>query len=70
MRIYSELTKQYYDKEETVSIKNTKQAGLYMKYGVFPVDIYWEEESDVLVFIFSKRETKNLYQMWKNYCLE
>jgi hypothetical protein len=50
--------------KETVNILNTKQAGLYIKNGVKPVDLYWNE--GYLVFVFSKDDTRELYTKWLN----
>lgn len=70
MRVYSDFTQKYYEKEEAVPVKIVKQAGLYIKYGVRPVDLFWDDDENCLVFMFSKKETKDLFQMWKSYCLE
>lgn len=68
MRLYSDCFDRYYEKDECIPIKNTKQAGLYIKYNAFPVDIFWEDSPDnengTLVFMFKKSDTKNLYQLW------
>lgn len=47
--------------KEIVKILNPKQAGLYIKHGVRPIDLIY---TDVLVFLFDKKDTEKLYQMW------
>ena len=47
--------------KEIVKIINPKQAGLYIKHGIKPIDMVY---TDVLVFIFDKEETNKLYQLW------
>ncbi|WP_270940898.1 hypothetical protein [Romboutsia lituseburensis] len=51
-------------KENIVRILNPKQAGLYVKNGVKPIDL---EYTDALVFIFEKNEiTAELHKKWLN----
>ena len=48
----------------TVRILNPKQAGLYIKHGVKPIDIVY---TDALVFIFERNEkTAELHRKWLN----
>jgi hypothetical protein len=49
---------------DVVHILNTKQAGLYVKHGVKPIDLYWSD--GVLVFVFTKAETNKLFTKWLN----
>lgn len=50
--------------KETVRILNPKQAGLYIKNGVKPLDLIY---TDALVFIFEKNEeTMKLHKKWLN----
>lgn len=49
---------------ETVRILNPKQAGMYVKNGVKPLDLVF---TDVLVFIFPKNKlTAELHRKWLN----
>lgn len=50
---------------ETIDIVNVRQAGLYIKNGVKPIDIYWGY--DKLVFKFVREETKEVYDKWCRY---
>ena len=53
---------------------NIKQQIFYLENGVFPIDIYtsFDEKNDrkIIVMIFEKEKTKELYQKWKNYDVE
>ena len=59
---YSKFFDRDYDDTNTVRIVNTKQFGLYIKYGVMPVDILCDKET--LVFIFNKEDTRRVYDLW------
>lgn len=49
---------------EICRILNPKQAGLYIKHGVKPIDIVY---TDALVFIFERNEkTAELHRKWLN----
>lgn len=69
----SNLNPRSYSAKEVVRIVNPKQKDLYIKHRVFPIDIYpsiGEDEKDVIVYIFLKEETKELFQKWVNHELE
>lgn len=65
---YSRLTGRYYNLVGSVRILNTAQATFYMSRDVFPLDIYiskdFKNDRKVLVFLFSREETKELYDEW------
>lgn len=65
---YSKLTGRYFNLFETVRILNTTQATFYVTKGVLPLDVYaskdFKNNRDVLVFLFSKEDTKELYNEW------
>lgn len=65
---YSKLTGRYYNFVGTVRILNTAQATFYMSKDVFPLDIYiskdFKNNRKVLVFLFSREDTKELYDEW------
>lgn len=50
---------------ETIEIVNIKQASMYIKHDVNPVDIYYGK--DRLVFLFNKEETREVYDKWCRY---
>lgn len=54
-------------KKETVKIINFKQAGLYIKNGLQPEKIYYD---DHLVFEFDKEASNPLYTKWLNRTLK
>lgn len=59
-----------YNEHEVCRIVNWKQAKMYIKHNVYPIDMYTsvgKNDEDVLVFIFLIAETKDLFQAWKNY---
>lgn len=47
---------------DTVKIVNTKQAGMYIKHGLQPINLYWNDNK--LVFEFDKQATKPLFDLW------
>ena len=56
---------------EVNRICNIKQQIFYMDSGVFPIDIYpsYDDKNDrkIIVMIFEKEKTKELYQKCKSY---
>ena len=56
---------------EVNRICNIKQQIFYMDSGVFPIDIYpsYDDKNDrkIIVMIFEKEKTKELYKKWKSY---
>ena len=64
--------KNYY-REEVCRIVNQKQMKLYVKNKVYPIDMYSSldnDGNDIVVYIFLKEETKDLYQAWIAHELE
>lgn len=51
-----------------VNIINTKQAMLYIKHGIKPLDIY--ADNNKLIYVFSKDQTKELFNKWCKYELK
>lgn len=66
--LISSLTGKYYDEKDAIRIVNTKQAAFYWKNGIKPISIYPSEDlktgENILVFVFSKSRTKELYKEW------
>lgn len=60
-----------YTQSEVVRICNVKQQIFYIGSGVYPIDIYtsYDDKNDrkIIVMIFEKEKTKELYQKWLNY---
>ena len=51
---------------EKVNIVNIRQASLYIKHGLKPIDIFY---TDKIVFVFYADETKELFELWKTHAL-
>ena len=60
-----------YKYNEVVRICNVKQQIFYLSSCVYPIDIYtsYDDKNDrkIIVMIFEKDKTKELYQKWLNY---
>jgi len=56
------------ENNETVKIVNLKQATLYIKHGVKPINVYVGFK-DKLIFEFNKVDTEDLFTKWCNYQL-
>ena len=52
------------ENKDKIKIVNYKQASMYIKYGVKPIDLYY---TDTLVFVFNRNETKEVYDKWCKY---
>ena len=63
--IQTKLNPRDYYLNEVCRILNPKQQTLYLKHGVYPVDMYTSIDSktnnDVIVMLFDKSETTDLY---------
>lgn len=63
-----------YAPSEVCRIVNPKQSMLYIKHRLFPIDMYTSIDAktgnDILVMIFDKEESQELYQAWCNHELE
>lgn len=74
MKIKTNLKPRDYIANEVVRIVNIKQQILYVKNQVYPIDMYTsvDEETNniVLVMIFSKDDTIEVYKKWRNYELD
>ena len=72
--VESHLTGLEYATQDVVRILNPKQQLLYVKAGLYPLDLYTsideKTDKDVLVMIFSREESYPLYQKWCNHELE
>ncbi len=74
MRIPTHLKPRDYVLKDVVRIVNPKQQLLYIKNQIYPIDIYTSIDSktgnDILVMIFFKSETTEVYIKWCNYELK
>lgn len=59
---------------EVVRIVNMKQALLYIKNQVYPIDIYTsiddKTNNAILAMVFLKKDTVEVYKKWCNYNLD
>lgn len=66
--IKSALTGKNYNLAHTVRLLNAKQCAFYIENSVMPVDIYVSKDyitgKPMLVFLFDKSETRELYAQW------
>ncbi len=66
--IYSTLKHNFYDEKDAIRIINTSQASFYWHSGVQPLTIYPSNDlktgKEIIVFIFPKSKTKELYKKW------
>ena len=66
--MYSTLRKIEYDEKDSIRIVNPKQAAFYWSKGLQPISIYpsrdYVTNDPVLVFIFKKSDTKELFTEW------
>lgn len=74
MKIKSNISSIEYVSSDVVRIINPKQQSFYLSNEVYPIDIYtsYDEKSNkkLIVMIFEKNKTKELYKKWCNYDLE
>lgn len=72
--ILTNLHPKNYAPNEVCRIVNPKQSMLYIKHRLFPIDMYTSIDAktgnDILVMIFDKEESQELYQAWCNHELE
>lgn len=74
MKIRTNLNPRDYTSKEVVRIVNIKQQIFYVSSGVYPIDVYtsYDERNDrkIIVMIFLKSDTLEVYQKWCDYDLE
>ena len=66
----SNISGKQYLLKDVVRVVDPKQMKLYVKNEVYPVDMYTttdiETGEDKLVMLFYKKESQQLYILWKN----
>ena len=69
--IKTNLKSRDYDLRNVVRIVNNRQQILYIKNEVYPIDLYTSIDdktgNSILVMIFLKEETTEVYKKWCNY---
>lgn len=67
-KLISNLNGNEYALNEVCRIINPKQQMLYIKNGLYPIDIYTSIDvktgNDIVVMIFDRKESYPLYQKW------
>ena len=60
-----------YSLHDVVRIVNPKQQKLYIKHDAYPIDMYVSKDlysdDEILVMLFNKEETRELYVKWTNH---
>lgn len=73
MNIKTNLKPRDYSNKEVVRIVNLKQQIFYIDSGVYPVDLYtsYDDQNDrkIIVMIFAKEDTNEVYKKWCNHDL-
>ncbi len=72
MKNESNLHPRPYYVNEVVRIVNPKQMRFYVSKGIYPIDMYVSEDdwdNQIVVYIFLREETQDLYQKWINHDL-
>ncbi len=71
MTIESSLKPRSYNEKEIIRIYNRDQQTFYIDSGIYPIDLYpsYSPKNDrkIIVMIFLKNDTKEVYMKWKNY---
>lgn len=66
--VESNLKPRSYTLKEVCRVVDQKQKTLYIKHGVYPIDIYssvdFDTGRDITVYVFLRSETKELYELW------
>ena len=74
MKIKTNLNSRDYSLHEVNRICNVKQQIFYLSNNVYPIDLYtsYDDKNDrkIIVMIFEKKKTKELYKKWLNYDTE
>lgn len=71
MIIKSNLQNIQYTEKEVVRIYNREQQTFYIDSNVYPIDVYAsyapKNNRKIIVMIFNKSDTKEVYQKWLNH---
>lgn len=71
MKIETHIDSRDYYLNEVNRICNIKQQIFYMNNGVYPIDIYTSidgiNDRQIIVMIFEREKTRELYKRWCNY---
>ena len=65
--VKSNFTGREYETKKVIRILNAQQAAAYIKHGIELLDLWLSKDKDgkpILVFIFDREESKDVYDMW------
>lgn len=68
----STLNGKTYNIKDLARVPDRRLQLLYVKHGLRPVDIYVSMDNDgrdIMVMLFNREESKDLYKMWLNHTL-
>lgn len=67
----SKISNKKYSLNDVVRIVDPKQQKLYIKHNAYPVDMYVTKDiysgDEILIMLFNKEETRELYLKWKTH---
>lgn len=58
------------NKDDLIYIYNKRQAFYYIENGIMPIDAGINQKTIKLYFVFSKKETEEIYDIWCKECEE
>lgn len=70
MNVETNLNPRNYSEHEVCRIVNQLQAKMYIKNGVYPIDLYTSIDkngTDIIVYIFLRSDTQEVYKAWMNH---
>lgn len=74
MKVESSLHPRPYFLKEVCRIIDPKQHMLYVKNGKRPIDMYtsvdFNNGKDIVVYVYLREETADVYELWKKHELE
>ena len=51
---------------EEVTLINSRQVTEYMMRGVMPKRVYRSDRNNTICYVFDKKDTEKVWNMWKN----
>lgn len=73
-KIHSDVTGKDYDIRKVVTVRNVREAALFIKHGAELIDVYPTEDlysgDAILCFIFDREATKGLFDLWQKHELK
>lgn len=69
----STLNGQTYRLKDSARVPDRRLQTLYIKHGLRPIDLYTSIDSegrDIIVMLFDRKESQELYQKWRDHTLK